>query len=608
MAFAHYSLGMAVAAEAPAPGRAPDWARKYPPLLSLFVALLIALVVMPSALNLPQTNPTQTLEYAPVPPTDDEPPPPQGNLSALGLGSSSAVETGGALGGNNEAVIPPLGKGVSPSTKRCVGSPPRQTEDPLAPPCVAFFQGDNFGSTYQGVTKDEIRLLIYIDGNIAELNGSKGQEERPDNTYFDLFQPPDPKGEHLQVEGYRGWQRYFNDRFQTYGRTVHFFVYFSGADKTPENRRADAADNFAKIRPFAVVSDASENEVDYVEAMAKRGVLNFGTFTGRPYSFFRQYPKLVWGQQPAVEYQAEEYANYVCKKVVGKPSAMAGPALNNRERKLGMFHTSDENFPGLIVMAELVRQKVEACGGVIEADATFPVCCFAQDNSTTPDYAATAVAQFQQQGITTILWPGGIEGNFGKASSASGYVPEWIILGDGTLDANNPVRLSQNTGAFDKHAIVVSPQVFQPDLKQQRCYQAFREANKTRPDADMTFICQPYTNLFQLFTGIQVAGPRLGPSTVDKGFHAIPAVESKDPTTAACFYNTSDYTCVKDAQLEYWDASGQAPGDQRPGCWRSIEGGKRYLPAKFPDGNINAQIKGNEPCNGYSIAVLVRPA
>src|SRR5687768_11558330 len=68
-----------------------DWTRKYPPLVTILIALVLAIAVLPSALNLPQTNPTQTLEYAPVPPEESDEPPPAGNLSSLGLGSSSGV-------------------------------------------------------------------------------------------------------------------------------------------------------------------------------------------------------------------------------------------------------------------------------------------------------------------------------------------------------------------------------------------------------------------------------------------------------------------------------------------------------------------------------------
>src|SRR5438067_8731834 len=76
-------------------------ARKYAPLASLAVVVFLALVVLPSSLNLPQSNPQTTLEYAPVPPDNDKnPPPPNGNLSSLGLAGSSSLTQGGAPGGS----------------------------------------------------------------------------------------------------------------------------------------------------------------------------------------------------------------------------------------------------------------------------------------------------------------------------------------------------------------------------------------------------------------------------------------------------------------------------------------------------------------------------
>src|SRR5687767_14318965 len=130
-----------------------------------------------------------------------------------------------------------------------------------------------------------------------------------------------------------------------------------------------------------------------------------------------------------------------------------------------MMYTSDAAWPGLILVAEEIKKKVEACGGKIEAEATYPACCFAQDNQTRPDYAATNMADFQQKGITTILWTGGLEGNSGKAATALSYYPEWVIMGDSLIDGNNPVRLSQNTQAFDGRALIVTPVVFEPALE-----------------------------------------------------------------------------------------------------------------------------------------------
>ena len=582
-----------------------EWSRKYPPLITILVALVLAIAVLPSALNLPQTNPTQTLEYAPVPPEDDDVPPPAGNLSSLGLGSSSGVAADAEGGDGAGDDLPPLpgGAGTNPSTKKCVGNPPRQTEDPTSPPCVAFFDGDNFGDSYQGVTRDEVRILVYQSGNVNYTGGSGGREASPKAAYFDLFEPP-KNDEHFLVEGFRGWQRYFNERFQTYGRRVHFYLYFDGCGGTcsPEARRADAADNFAQVKPFAVLTDVAfgGNEVDYVEAMARRGVLNFGTLTGKSTDFFQRFPKLVWGFDPTVEYQARSFSTYVCQKVVGKPAVLAGGPLANQPRKLGLFSTSDENHPDRIKLAELVKAQVEKCGGTIAAEAAFPTCCYTTDSTTNPDYAATSAAQFRSDGITTILWPGGMESNFAGATAAQGYYPEWIVLGDDLLDGNGPNRMARNGPAFDDRAIMITPEIYDPPRTSQRCYQAYREADQQLPDADLGFVCEYYRNLFQLFTGIQVAGPRLGPTSVDKGFHAIPPVASKDNQAPACFYDPGDYTCVKDVQIEIWDDQAVPPEGNRAGCWRIMNNAARYFPGEYPEGNINSNLNALGPCNNYS--------
>ena len=220
--------------------------RDYPPLLIAGLLLLAILVVLPSSLNLPQSNPSQTLEYAPVPPEDqDTPPPPNGNFGALSLAGSGRLGagTGTGSGAGGLQAPTPSGAGKNPSTKRCVGSPPRQTEDPLSPPCVAHFSGDNGGATAAGVTPDEVRVVVYFRGCGTQQGGSRGPEPLPCSTYVDLLEPPAPD-EDTFTRTVRLYQQYFNDRYQTYGRFVHFWAYFdSGPSATAESRRADAADH-----------------------------------------------------------------------------------------------------------------------------------------------------------------------------------------------------------------------------------------------------------------------------------------------------------------------------------------------------------------------------
>src|SRR5581483_5906623 len=97
--------------------------------------------------------------------------------------------------------------------------------------------------------------------------------------------------------------------------------------------------------------------------------------------------------------------------------------------------------------------------------------------------------------------------------------------------------------------------------------------------------------------GIQVSGPRLNPADMNEGFHAIPAVASSSPYVPACFYEPGDYTCVKDAMLDWWNPTGQDPADTAKGCWAMTSGGHRLLSGQWPRQDLAAAKRQSDPCN-----------
>ena len=593
-----------------------EWARRYPPLVSLAVAFLIALVVLPSSLNVPQSNPSTTLEFAPVPPEDQDNPPPQtGNLSSLGLGSSSSLTEEPPPLTNEDGSLPsaqlppPLpngpSTGKSPRTKRCVGNPPRQTEDPAAPPCVADFSGDNGGATWQGVSGEEVNVLFYLQGFYIYTNTCRDPaQETPDGTYYDLAQPP--KGpEHCLIRNLRVYQQYFNDRYQSYGRFVHFHVYVSGAGDSAEERKADAADNYAKVQPFAVISDAEDFNDEYLKAMAKRNVLVFDATSGRSEEFLAQYPGRIWNFLPSVQQQAKQFSSMMCTKVAGKPvSGHTNPAQNGKERVYGLYYTTDAGYPQFRLLKDLLLPQLEACGIKVSVSQTFPSAGYVQDNRYPPTYAERAVAAFAGANppVTSIIWPSGLETQFSKAAARRGYQPELFIVGDGLIENRGATRNYQEASTWN-NAWVMTNGTFIPSTQEQPCYVAYRETNPSGDEADAQTACDLYDRIRQLFIGIQVAGPRLTPQTMDQGFHAIPPQRSTDPTAAACFYEPGDYTCVKDAMLERWDQTG-ANGQ---GCYRMAENGARYFAGTWPEGNIDAQYRANATCNAYTKSSSTNP-
>jgi hypothetical protein len=598
-------------------------ARRYPPIAGGALALVLAAFVLPSALDVPQTNPTVTPEFAPVPESDDDsPPPPGGNIGALGLGSSGGVGATTTL----PPPPPPEGKGETPRGKQCVGNPPRQTADRLSPPCVASFTGDNFGETYQGVSGEEVRIVVVGDPNLGRSTDAGVEDEGPlHGRCIDVASPEGEETVSVTIRNLRRFQTFFNERYQTYERRVRFTVCFNttasnpttgtSEGPTPETRQADAVNDFARVKPFAVLTSQMEAgfEQPYVETMAERGVLSFGSKSGsQRASFYQRHPGLIWSYLPSVEKQAEVAIEHLCRKVVDGTVVDAGAAFMGQPRKLGFLSTTDAAYPQLQYLASLVKAGLERCGASL-VEATFPV--HGVRNQVGQDdpqalYATRNMARFQQEGVTTIIWAGGWEREQTKAATQLDYYPEWVVVGDGVHEATGRGQDQDRSQWEHAWSITQVTRIEAGGGARNDCIDALQSVDPSIGEDDIFWGCfdMPwYRDIRQLFNGIQVAGPRLSPESIDRGFHAIPPVASDDPRYPGCFYDPGDYTCVKDATVIYWDPLGKDPNPDVTvvGCWRMVEDGRRYTARTWPDGNLDAQLRAarDEECNSYDITV-----
>jgi hypothetical protein len=583
-------------------------------LVFLAIAVLVVILVLPSSLNLPQSNPSTVLEYAPVPPQDKNPPPVTGNLSSLGLGSSRTLAQGGVKPPKSPTIS---GIGGNPRQFQCVGNPPRQTEDPSSPPCVPFFQGDNFGATYQGVSKNEIRVLVYLD-----QAGAGNEGPPPADTYVDIDSPPlakcpptfpavsDPKQcDFAIVREVRAFAHYFTARFQTYNRRLHYFVYFSGAG-TAAQRRSDAVSNWQKLRPFAVIDQGRFNgfNQEYEDAMNQLRVLSFSSTLGAlPNSFYRKNAPLSWGFFPDIEHWAALYSSYVCKKVApypvhryGNPSV--GPP-NGQKRKIGLWYTTDPGFPGPQYFAQLVKKQIESCGlsGLVER--TYSKNGYAVDGSDTGTEATQAAADFQTQNVTTILYLGGTETRLSNALDSIKYYPEIVVAGNLHND-NNFIGQVQNQNSW-RNAWVMSFAVRENRRQDSPGYRAYKEGNPSGDEDAGGFAVDDYRDHFNLVEGIQVAGPRLTPQSIDKGFHAIPPHSSSDPYSPALFFDPGDYSAAKDAAEGWWDPTGSSPSSNQKGCWRLVRNGQRFRAGLWVGGD-DVFRNTSDPCTGYGGTINFR--
>ncbi|HEX9889616.1 MAG TPA: hypothetical protein VGA69_09080, partial [Nitriliruptorales bacterium] len=430
-----------------------------------------------------------------------------------------------------------------------------------------------------------------------------------EHAYWDLGRPPDDADEPADIRGLRVFQRYFNQRFQTYGRTVRFHAYCSneaGDDSvvSPEERRADAAGLLAKVDPFAhLVQGTNGNSDTFIEAMADAGRVHVST-SQRGADYYRQYPGLVWSYRPSLEIQVEQFTSYVCSKVLAYPVSFSGNDDLGQPRKLGLLYTDHPRAGSLTAFAELARQRIEDCGGEFAHVATLHNYGAAYSSNPTTE-GLENMAAFQSNDVTTIIWAQGYDSSHTKSARQLDYEPEWVIAGDGAHDGYAP-QTHQDQQVWE-HAWVVTIQPLQTGtVFESECAKALA-ATGGLDRQDISHLCtfrDYYVQLRQLFTGIQVAGPRLTAQSMDQGFHAIPPLPSTDPRVPACFYDPGDYTCVKDAAAMWWDPDGAnnfgTGASSNEGCWRMAEGGRRYLVDRWPEGDVIAQQAPDDPCNQYS--------
>jgi hypothetical protein len=241
----------------------------------------------------------------------------------------------------------------------------------------------------------------------------------------------------------------------------------------------------------------------------------------------------------------------------------------------------------------------------VAEEATFSRTGYAVDGSDPGTESTQAVARFSSAGITTVLYMGGTEGRFSVAADAARYYPEIIVAGDLDTDANGGGRF-QNQNVW-RNAWGPTFHVRINRLEDSPGFRAYKEGD---PAGDKNsaglFARDAYRDFFMRHQAIQVAGPRLTPESIDRGFHAIPERESTDPFVAAFFFDPGDYTSVKDSAEQWWDPDGRPiGGGAQPGCWRMVREGRRYLAGGW-EGGDDVFRNPDDPCTAYGGAIRLR--
>ena len=543
------------------PRRRSTLTRRVPPLVMGGVALALMIAVLPSSLHLPVTGPGSQAEVAPVPGQGNS----QANLSALGLADSGTVGSGGAgaLADGSNPLPSPVGDLLQAlpgtvrvaSNVRCIGNPPRQTEDPLSPPCVAFWSGNNGGNTTKGVTGSAITIVL-----VSMNTGHDGVHYEDSPAAND-----DPYDTTARV-----LLRYFQTRFQTYNRAVKLISVLKG------NGFKDIE---AMYHPFAVIEIGSMATTGNPDAdAAKAGTMTF-TAVDRTNAICAGEAQLIanapyqWCLGTSTRSDISALAHYVCGGLVGRPAAIsADPTIKVKTRRFGILANAARNVQPA---KDALKQQ---CG---LDPQYYPV-----------DATAADIGRMEADGITTLI--NGTDATMSAAAKAN-YTPEWLAVNQ----LNGNIQRNQRTSTipvteWNSYFGLSSNWRWRP-RPQPYYYQAAQSVSaSTQPDS--SWGSSIYYGLLMAFTAIQMSGHNLTAANAARAMQGFTAAYDP-PFSPHAGYAPGDYNFLDDYMIERWDSSGNPPDSAGAGCFRLTDGGKRYLPTDpWPSDDRAAATDATQPC------------
>jgi len=440
-----------------------------------------------------------------------------------------------------------------------------------APPCLSARPGVEGGATYQGVTADEITVVLYqaADDDLAA-------------SLQDQSDPPE-----VALETRRKVIEMMANTYETWGRTIKVVpLKGSGSDET--SSRADAVKVAEEIKAFASIGGPGQ-ESAYAEELARRKVVCIGCGLSLPDSAFQENSPYLWGNSQTPEQFLLSFGDFVTKRLLGGKAEFAGdPAFQDKERVFGVVHF-EQDPPVFGGVQDLVDERGKERGYKSEVTLTYQLVI-----PDLPEKARVLVARLKEAGVTSVIFLGDpiMPVYLTKAASDQDFFPEWIITGTVLTDTTVFGRLYEQDQWANAFGVSSLPARLPQDQSEAWRLHEWYFGEEPAAKNTVAIVNEPI-RLFML--GVHMAGPKLTPETFRDGLFAYPPTGGS-PTSPQLsfgehgFFEQPDHNGVDDMQVIWWDvdATGKdEQGEEGTGMMRYADGGKRYLPTEMPDEPTN---------------------
>lgn len=436
------------------------------------------------------------------------------------------------------------------------------------PECYAQ-RPSNGGATATGVTADSIKVVLY--------------QPAPDPLIDQILAAVGVNDTAEQAEAtYRGYIEIYQKYYELYGRKLDLQVYKGTGGSADETAaRADATKIADDIQPFAVFGGPLLTSA-FGDELAARKVIQIDLASFKGTQFFQDHSPYNWNILAAPDQTSAVVAEYLGKRLKGHPAEYAGDdKLKTQPRKFGLLYLS---LPGPDVeeLRKIFEEQLKAAGVdlALEVGSVDPTASAAQQ-----------IAQLKEAGVTTVLFSGDplSPKNFTAEATRQNYFPEWFITGSALTDSTTFAR------TYDpqqwKHAFGVSQLFARGKPSVNWSYFLYKwYFGEDPPAINGAQVIFPGPTI--LMSGIMAAGPILTPETFKQGLFTAQPIGGGLTVPQVSFGNhgffkTDDYNGIDDAVEIWFDPNATGPderGKDGTGMYRYVNGGKRYLPGQWPEG------------------------
>jgi hypothetical protein len=443
-----------------------------------------------------------------------------------------------------------------------------------AAPCVEPWDDsqDNGGATSQGVSADEILVVVYqgqpdpLQQALVEDAGANTDPDANANTAVDYLEM-------------------FANVYETYGRRVRVEIIRGSGGPADATAAAADAQKAIDLKPFAVVGGPTQTPVWWQELTAAGIVcLGFGCGLAETWDNTEAAAPYLWPTGHAPEQADEHLLELIGKQLAGKNAEFAGDeAMRAQPRVFGFVQAETETGEYKARNDEFARRLEEDYGETIAARSTYLF-----DPAAGQQIATTVISRMKDAGVTTIILSVDplLPANITREATAQGYFPEWV-LGPSVL-ADTTIFGRQFDQQQWSNMVGISLPTARASREATDSYRAYEWYYGSPPPVNTQAVLYP--GAFRLLTGIHLAGPNLTPETFRRGmFRFVPqgsGITYSHESWGEELWGRADYNSTDDAGAIWWDAEATGEdetGNEGTGMLRYVLGGKRYLPGEWPE-------------------------